>query len=299
MVSRAAKRKFVGSRLLDDIWRMDQRFLGGRKTVVSLQSGEKVISFKTAAGVVRSKSEMTRTTALYCRVSTSEQSLSRQRQLTSEYATDQLDIEPAAIEVYLDKQTGTDTDRDGYRDLMEAVESGAVDRVITSEVSRISRSVRDFSATVERIVDECGAALHVLDMGIDLDPDEHDPYTRAFLQVAATFAELEAEIKRQNTREGIAARRELGKWHGRPPFGFDVGSEGYLVPNDDFETALVVLDELDKGASKRELARSTGVSRPTIRAISENRERYTVGSANDGPEIHDTDRPLASQTGSE
>jgi hypothetical protein len=73
MVSRAAKRKFVGSRLLDDIWRMDQRFLGGRKTVVSLQSGEKVISFKTAAGVVRSKSEMTRTTALYCRVSTSEQ----------------------------------------------------------------------------------------------------------------------------------------------------------------------------------------------------------------------------------
>lgn len=32
---------------------------------------------------------------------------------------------------------------------------------------------------------------------------------------------------------------------------------------------------------------------------SENRERYTAGSANDGPEIHDTDRPLASQTGSE
>jgi DNA invertase Pin-like site-specific DNA recombinase len=242
---------------------------------------------------------MPQTTALYCRVSTSDQSLSRQRQLTSEYATDQLGIELPAIEVYLDKQTGTDTDRGGYRELMEAVENGTVERVITSEVSRISRSVRDFSATVERIVDECGVALHVLDMGIDLDPDERDPYTRAFLQVAATFAELEAEIKRQNTREGIAARRALGKWHGRPPFGFDVGSEGYLVPNDDFETALVVLDELDKGASKRELARSTGVSRPTIRAINENRERYIADSATDSPETRDTDRPLTSQNGSE
>ena len=237
---------------------------------------------------------MTAKTALYCRVSTPDQSLTRQRQLTSEYATDHLDIAPAAIEMYLDKQTGADTDREGYRELMEAVENDAIECVVTSEVSRISRSVRDFSATVERIVDECGVALHVLDMGIDLDPDESDPYTRAFLQVAATFTELEAEIKRQNTREGIAASRAQGKWHGRPPFGFDVGSEGYLVPNDDFETVLVVLDELDKGASKRELARSTGVSRPTIRAINENRGRYTGD-----PETYDTEQPSANATGGE
>ena len=100
------------------------------------------------------------------------------------------------------------------------------------------------------------------------------PYTRAFLTVAATFAELEAEIKRENTREGIAASRAQGKWHGRPPFGFDVGPEGYLVPNDDYETALVVLDELDKGASKRELSRRTSVARSTIQHIANNRERY-------------------------
>jgi len=55
--------------------------------------------------------------------------------------------------VYSDKQTCTDTDRDGYRDLMEAVETGDVERVVASEVSRISRSVRDFTATAERIVD--------------------------------------------------------------------------------------------------------------------------------------------------
>ncbi len=87
-----------------------------------------------------------------------------------------------------------------------------------------------------------------------------DHYARAFLSVAATFAELEAEIKRDNIREGIAASRAQGKWHGRPPFGFDVGSEGYLTPNEDYDTAVVIIDELDKGTSKRELARRAGIT---------------------------------------
>ncbi len=219
---------------------------------------------------------MGETTALYCRVSTADQDLSRQRQLTSEYATDRLGVEPAEIEMFVDKQSGTNTDRDGYRELMAAIEAGEISQVIASEVSRISRSVRDFSATVERIVDEHGVGLHILDMGIALDPEDSDPYTRAFLTVAATFAELEAEIKRENVREGIAAARDQGKWHGRPPFGFDVGSEGYLVPNDNYEKALVALDELDKGTSKRSLAQSFGVARSTIRNIADNRQRYTA-----------------------
>ncbi|WP_248911047.1 recombinase family protein [Halocatena marina] len=219
---------------------------------------------------------MSGTTALYCRVSTAKQDLSRQRKITSEYATDRLGVEPADIEMFVDKQTGTNTNREGYSELMAAIEDGKISQVIASEVSRISRSVRDFSATVERIVDENGVGLHILDMGIALDPEDSDPYTRAFLTVAATFAELEAEIKRENVREGIAAAREQGEWHGRPPFGFDVGSEGYLTPNEDYETALVILDELDKGASKRSLARSTDVARGTIQKIEKNRERYTT-----------------------
>ena len=226
--------------------------------------------------------QMSEKTALYCRVSTTDQNLARQRRRTSEYATDRLGIEPAAIEVYSDKQTGTNTDRDGYSDMIAAVESGEVERVIASEVSRLSRSVRDFAATVERIVDENQVALHILDIGIDLDPGEPDPYTRAFLSVAATFAELEAEIKRDNIREGIEASRAQGKWHGRPPYGFDVGSEGYLTPNEDYETAVVILDELDKGASKRDLARRAGISRATVRAIDDHRDRYTAPAEAEG-----------------
>ena len=58
------------------------------------------------------------------------------------------------------------------------------------------------------------------------------------------------------------------------PFGFNVGSEGYLAPNNNYETALVVIDELDKGTSKRQLARRAGIARSTVRRIDENRDRY-------------------------
>jgi DNA invertase Pin-like site-specific DNA recombinase len=214
------------------------------------------------------------TTAIYCRVSTDDQSLDRQRELTYQYATDRLGIDPSAIELHTDTATGTDTDRGGYADVLAGIEDGNIDRVVVAEVSRLSRSVRDFTAAVERIVDDLGAALHVLDMGLDLDPHNPDPYTRAFLSVAATFAELEAEIKRENTRQGMAAARELGKVTGRPPFGFDVGPEGYPSPNNDFETALVILDRLDRGDSKRSVARDAGVSRRTVRRIADRREIY-------------------------
>lgn len=56
--------------------------------------------------------------------------------------------------MYANTQTGTDTDRDDSRDFMRAIEIGDVECVTASEVSRLPRSVWDFAATVERIVDE-------------------------------------------------------------------------------------------------------------------------------------------------
>jgi len=92
--------------------------------------------------------------------------------------------------------------------------------------------------------------------------------------VAATFAELEADIKRENTRQGMAAAKALGKQTGRPPFGFDINAEGYLSPNDNFETALIILDRRDRGGSKQSVARNAGVSRRTVGRVENRREIY-------------------------
>ncbi len=103
-------------------------------------------------------------------------------------------VEPTDIEMFVDKQSGTNTDRDGYRELMTAIEAGEIDQVVASEVSRISRSVRDFSAAVERIVDENDVGLHILDMRIALDPNDSDPYTRAFLRIDRTTIEIYSSL---------------------------------------------------------------------------------------------------------
>lgn len=51
-------------------------------------------------------------------------------------------------------------------------------------------------------MDENGVGLHILDMGIVLDPEDSNPYMQSFLTVAVTFVELEAGISRaHSTRE--------------------------------------------------------------------------------------------------
>lgn len=216
---------------------------------------------------------MSTETALYARVSTTDQNLARQKEHTWNYATEQLDVAPSNIVVYEDKATGRDTLRDDYQTLINRVQAGDIERVIVLEVSRLSRSMRDLATTVETIVDDNDCGLHILDMSLALEPDDDDPYQRAFLNIMGTIAQLEADMIRERTRSGIEAAKQAGKHTGRPPFGFDV-NDGYLTPNENYDTAIEILERVEKGNSKRSTARFAGVSRATIDRILERRELY-------------------------
>lgn len=216
---------------------------------------------------------MTAHTALYTRVSTDDQSLARQKETTWNYALDELGVEPAAITVYQDTGTGRDTQRDGYQALIKQVRAGDVERVIVLEVLRLSRSMRDLATTVETIVDESNTGLHILDLNLALEPGDNDPYQRAFLNIMGTIAQLEADMIRERTRSGIQAAKQAGKHTGRPPFGFDV-NDGYLTPNENYDTAVEVLERIAKGESKRSTARFAGVSRSTVSRICDRAALY-------------------------
>ena len=216
---------------------------------------------------------MTGHTALYTRVSTTDQSLDRQKEETWNYAAETLDVDPGDIEIYEDTGTGRDTQRDGYQSLMSDIRADEVARVIVLEVSRLSRSMRDLATTVETIVDESATGLHILDMNLALEPEDDDPYQRAFLNIMGTIAQLEADMIRERTRSGIEAAKAAGKHTGRPPFGFDV-NEGYLTPNEDYDTAVEILERIEKGESKRSTARFAGVSRSTVGRILDRADLY-------------------------
>lgn len=212
--------------------------------------------------------------ATYCRVSTADQTLTRQLESTHNYTTEQLDASLNEVRGYRDKSTGTNTERNGYRDLMADIRAGTITIVVVHEISRLARSLRDLDRTVSRIV-EADAEVHFVRDGLVFGDEEDSPMDRLMLQMLGAFAEWEARVKRRNTKEGIAARQANPEYHHGPaPLGFEK-ENSQLVENDNYDTICATLDMVAKGdLSKRQAARELASSRRTIGRCLERNELY-------------------------
>jgi len=212
--------------------------------------------------------------ACYCRVSTADQNLERQLESTHEYAQNELGADLSEIETFRDKSTGTDTERDDYRRLMEHIDNGEVAAVIVHEISRMARSLQDLQRTVSRATD-AGAEIHFIRDGLSFGDGKEQPMRRLQMQMLGAFAEWQASVKQMNTKEGIAARQqEDGYHHGRPPLGFQK-DDGHLIEGENYHSVVAKLDMVQKGElSKRKAAKQLDTSRPTINRALERSELY-------------------------
>jgi DNA invertase Pin-like site-specific DNA recombinase len=213
------------------------------------------------------------TAAVYARVSTADQDVEHQRENLLDYA-DRLGLE--VVDVLADKSTGTDTDRDGYRELMKLVENGAVDAVVVRSITRISRNMRDLHRTIGTVVEDNNCGLYVRNDDLEIEAGgEMDMRDKILLNTLAMAAELEADMIRQRVLDGLRAAEEAGKWTSRPPFGFTTSEDGFLQPTDDFDRAVqAIMAVEEKGWSHRKASRHTGVPRRTIPALLERKEMY-------------------------
>jgi DNA invertase Pin-like site-specific DNA recombinase len=89
--------------------------------------------------------------------------------------------------------------------LLDRLDRHEFDGMVVSRLDRLSRSVGDFAAILDR-ANRKGWALVCLDPAVDLTT----PYGRAMANVAAAFAQLERELNGQRTSEGIKAAVEAG-----------------------------------------------------------------------------------------
>jgi DNA invertase Pin-like site-specific DNA recombinase len=239
--------------------------------------------------------------ACYARVSTDDQNLSRQIRSTIDHADslgadiderftgkelttfieDELPkqgwgkVPLGEAALYFDRSTGTDTQRAGYRDLMDGVENYGYDAVVVHSVSRISRSIRDLDRTAERIVEGNDTEFHIISEGFELVPERSEPFQRAMFQLLGVFAELEAKLAQQRAREGIAARQKSDNYHhGRAPLGFEKDNgELHEAPN--YDSVCSVLDMVAKDdLSKRKAAKNLNTSRKTIDRALDRGELY-------------------------
>lgn len=141
----------------------------------------------------------------YARVSTEEQNEERQIQAAAECN---------AEKIYIDKQSGKDTNRPQLKEMLSFVREG--DIIIVSDISRIARNTSDLLSIVNGL-NEKGVSFKSLKESIDTTT----PTGQFMLTVFAAMAQLERETILQRQKEGIAIAKAAGKYKGRKPLTID------------------------------------------------------------------------------
>ena len=90
------------------------------------------------------------------------------------------------------------------------------DTIITTEVSRLSRSTKQLCEIIDRIQKQKLRLKIIGSITIDCRSGELDPMTKAFLQMSGIFAELELSMIRARVRSGMANAKAKGAKIGRP-----------------------------------------------------------------------------------
>lgn len=140
----------------------------------------------------------------YCRVSTTDQDLSLQRD-----ALIAAGVNPGLI--YEDVMSGKRDDRPGLEACLKALREGDV--LVVWKLDRLGRSLPHLVKTVYEL-EKRKVGFRVL-TGAPIDTTT--PAGRLTFGIFAALAEFERELIRERTIEGLKAARARGRKGGRPP----------------------------------------------------------------------------------
>ena len=138
----------------------------------------------------------------YARVSTADQDCTLQEQA----------LRAAGCEI-IRAETVSGSRREGRTALallLEFLRPG--DTLVVTRVDRLARSIKDLQDIVS-LLKERGVTLRATEQPIDTQRAAG----KAFLDMLGVFAEFETTLCRERQREGIAAAKARGVYHGRTP----------------------------------------------------------------------------------
>ena len=114
--------------------------------------------------------------------------------------------------VFSEKRSGrTAADRAALKDALEFVREGDV--LVVTRLDRLARSITDLRTVVDAL-NARGIGFRCLQQGA-LDTTRSDG--KLLLNILGSFAEFEADIRRERQMEGIAKAKERGVYRGRKP----------------------------------------------------------------------------------
>jgi DNA invertase Pin-like site-specific DNA recombinase len=198
----------------------------------------------------------------------SDTSIDRQKEEIKEYCRQQ-DFE--LLEIFDDgeRTSGYDTEREQYQRLKEKLQE--IDTVVARDRQRLGR---DFDERMQFILDlrQTDTALHITTEGeINLS----DPYSIVMESMQSASDDKSKRKEIEKAKKEIQKRQEKGYYQGKPPYGLQFDDEKkYLVPDENFETALEVLKLRDQDKSYPDISDELGISTSKAYRINQKRGLY-------------------------
>jgi putative DNA-invertase from lambdoid prophage Rac len=188
--------------------------------------------------------------AIYCRVSTADQSCERQERDLVAFASRAGD---EVVGIFKETGSGAKLDRAERKKVMALAQRRAIDAVLVTELSRWGRSTLDLLHTLQELEARRVSVIATSGLAFDLST----PHGRMLATVIAGIAEFERELVRDRVRSGMAAAKARGKKLGRQP--------GYRPKSDRLAPKVLALVAL--GRSYRLIGRELGLSKNTVADI--------------------------------
>lgn len=172
----------------------------------------------------------------YARVSTNDQNLDRQLDQLSEYGCER---------IFQEKITGSQKERPELDRMIDMLREG--DTVVITELTRLSRSVKDLFEIVETIHSKLSDIKSLKEPWLDTTT----PQGKLLFTIFAGISQFDRDIIRQRTIEGLSSARARGRKGGRP-----------RMASKEIELALKMYDSRDYSIT--EIEHATGVSKSSL-----------------------------------
>ena len=172
----------------------------------------------------------------YARVSTEEQNLDRQIDILEQIGCGR---------IYEEKVSGIKKERPELNKMLDQIRTGDV--IIISDLTRLSRSVKDLFSLVEQIEGKGANIKSIKESWVDTTTAQG----KLMFTIFAGISQFERDLISQRTIEGLNAARARGKKGGRPK-----------VNDKDIKLAIKMYNS--KNYSISEITKATGVSKTTL-----------------------------------
>jgi len=195
--------------------------------------------------------------ALYCRVSTADQSCARQEHDLRKFAA-RAGYE--VVGIWKETASGIQNDRVERNKVMALAQARQIDAILVTELTRWGRSTMDLVHTLHTLQARGVSLIAQTGWQFDLST----PQGKLIASLMSALAEFERDLLRERIRSGLAAAKARGTRLGRRP--------GQRIKAD--RLAPKVLECVKAGWSYRKIGRELHISKNTVTEIVKRHRRH-------------------------